>query len=113
MKLSLQEHVFEIGRLNVEGEPDNFTWVCVLDLFGDDRTKAARINKRFFGGTATVTEWPAFEMVRLECRSDKALDKYEGLFVKFLNDGGWGKDWLPGGAARRAKVFPRERESER
>ena len=63
--MRLVDHVFDIGSLTMEGEPDDFTWVYVLDLHGDDRAKAARINKRFFGGTAAITDWPAFNMVRL------------------------------------------------
>ena len=41
-----------------------------------------------------------FNMVRLTCRSEKGLDRYERLKVKFLDDGGWGDLWLPGGAKR-------------
>ena len=81
--------VFVIGRFDIEGEPDDPKSVFVLDLHGDDRAKAGRINKRFFGGTATVTEWPAFEMVRLQCRSEKGLDRAGALFEKYRKDKGY------------------------
>ena len=99
-RMRLVDFVFDIGRLDMEGEPDNFTWVYVLDLYRADRSKGPSINKRFFGGTATITEWPDFNMVRLTCRSEKGLDRHQRLFEKFLDAGERGKDWLPGGAAR-------------
>ncbi len=98
--MRLVDLVFDMRSLTMEGEPDDFTWVYVLELHGNDRAKAPSINKRFFGGTAAITDWPAFNMVRLTCRSEEGLDRFERLKVKFLDEGGRGDLWLPGGAER-------------
>ena len=95
----LIDFVFEVGCFDVEGEPDDPKQVFVIDMFGDDRAlKAAQINKRFFGGTATLIDYSTFDMTRLQCRDEKALKKAHKIFNKHLADGGWGEAWMPGGS---------------
>ena len=81
--------VFVTGRWNIEGPPDDPNSVFEIELCGDDCAKAKRINNRFFAGTATITDYPSFEMVRLQCRSEKGLDRVGALFEKYRKDKGY------------------------